>query len=147
MFTQADIKEAVASLTTYANWAPTRWDTKGLNLEDRQNWLVSPISKSRDSEAIEECNFDVMCDMLSAHDESDYEIHKFGHWACGFFEIAIVRPGSSAAEVLGEVKCKLENYPILNEHKLYEYEGVGEDDSDDCGDCECDECEEYEEEV
>jgi hypothetical protein len=50
------------------------------------------------------------------------EVHRFGHWGPGWYEIIIVRPGSKA-EVKGrEIEDSLEGYPILNENDFCERE-------------------------
>jgi hypothetical protein len=43
------------------------------------------------------------------------EVHRFGHWSPGWFEIILVRPGTAAAEVAVEIEERLEDYPLLDE--------------------------------
>jgi len=43
------------------------------------------------------------------------EVHRFGHWACGWFEIILVRPDTNAAKTAEEIEAALADYPILDE--------------------------------
>ena len=47
---------------------------------------------------------------------ADVEVHRFGHWACGWFEIVLIRPDSDAHIKALEIQSKLEDYPILSEN-------------------------------
>lgn len=116
-----DASEHAEDLPNYGDWSPTGMDHKGLNLPDRQAWKVGP-SRTRDSEIITESNFKAALASLGGESET-VEVHSFGHWACGWFEIIIVDPSDDAAmTALGEVVCALENYPILDEHDVSERE-------------------------
>jgi hypothetical protein len=105
----------VANLPTYRTWKPTGFDTPGLGLEERQDWLVGPCSRNRDSEALTRSNWDVFERELDAVDPTGYEVHRFGHWANGWFEIVLVKPDSKAYERACELACFLADYPILDE--------------------------------
>jgi hypothetical protein len=72
-----------ADLPTYASWAPTGLDTRGLGLDDRQDWLVGPVTTNRDAGALQRSNFAVVTDDLFRKDCNNVEIHRFGHWANG----------------------------------------------------------------
>jgi len=108
----------------YAQWAPSGFDTRGLALPDRQGWLVVPTSRNRDSGCLDESNFAVAEKLLAAVDPEgeDHENHRFGHWACGWFEILIVRPGSKAAAEAEGIEAGLENYPVLDDEDFSERE-------------------------
>jgi len=108
-------------MKTYSEFRPSQFDTKGLGLEDRQDWLVASVAQNRDSDVLTRCNFAVARDMLitaSGDDESDVEVHRFGHWANGWFEIILVRPGSAAAGAAEEIEAALADYPVLDENKF-----------------------------
>ena len=45
-------------MQTYREYSPTSFDVKGLALDDRQDWLVLGVSKTRDSEPRALSNFD-----------------------------------------------------------------------------------------
>ena len=107
-------------MSTYAQWSPTGFDTKGLNLPDRQDWIVGPCMLTRDSGPMSESNFAVMVGALreAGPVNEDYEVHSFNHWACGWFEIAIARPDTACAKAMESIKERLENYAILDEDDL-----------------------------
>ena len=99
-------------VTSYANWAPTQSDTRGLGLPDRQDWLVCPTSRTRDSGPLEQSNFAAMLDCLGGESDT-VEVHRFGHWGPGWFEVILVHP-QHAVEV-GKAVCALSDYPILDD--------------------------------
>jgi hypothetical protein len=110
----------------YKEFRPSTFDVAGLNLPDRQNWLVAPVTINRDSDLLEESNWNVVVKDLRLSDdnqeESDVEIHRFRHWACGWFEICLVRPGSKAEEKAREWESALAEYPIACENDYSERE-------------------------
>lgn len=79
--------------TKYKDWAPSQFDTRGLCLEDRQDWLVAPVILTRDSGPLERSNWRVVVEDLR-RDGCEVEVHRFGHWSCGWFEIALVYPAA-----------------------------------------------------
>lgn len=103
----------------YRDFAPTPMDPAGLALPDHQEWLVAPCTLSRDSAVLEESNWYAQLEMLGGESET-VEIHRFGHWACGWFEIVLVHP--DRALELEDIEAALHNYPILDEMDLSERE-------------------------
>jgi hypothetical protein len=80
------------------------------------DWLIAPCSHGRDSDCADESNWSSQeAELHQAGAPEDYEILRFGHWACGWYEIVIVRPGSPAAAKAEELAARLENYPLLDE--------------------------------
>lgn len=108
-----------ATLQTYREYSPTQFDTRGLNLPDRQDWFVAPVGRNRDSDCLAESNFAALVKALGGESDT-VEVHRFGHWACGWFEIVLVHP--SREEELGELECALASYPVLDEHDFSERE-------------------------
>ena len=109
----------------YRDYKPTTFDRAGLALDDRQDWIVVPCGRNRDSETLDESNFAAALATLGG--ESDTcEVHRFGHWACGWFEIIIVAP-ERAPEVKA-IAARLEDYPLLDEddHSTREHEAINE---------------------
>ena len=97
--------------TTYASHVPTAFD-RHIPLDDREDWYLAPVSRTRDSGVLDKSNFAVALDMLGG--ESDTcEVHRFGHWGPGWYEIILVSP-ERRAEV-EEMAAQLENYHILSE--------------------------------
>lgn len=108
-------------MQTYSEYAPTQWDTEGAFLSDQGRWLVVPCGFNRDSGCLDESNFIQALDRLGGESET-VELHRFGHWACGWFEIIIVNPDSPQANAAHEIESSLENYPILDESDCSERE-------------------------
>jgi hypothetical protein len=146
----ADPKE---HLKRYKDWSPSQFDTKGLGLEDRQDWFVAPVTRTRDSGVLEESNFAVVKRELEKADnaarqanyesavrfagpvkpenvdyEPSFEVHRFGHWGPGWFEIILCRPESKCAQVAADFACALADYPIADEehHSQAEHEEADE---------------------
>lgn len=100
-------------MKTYANWAPTQHDRKGLNLPDRQSWFVLPVILTRDSGPLEQSNFRACLAQLGGESDT-LEQHSFDHWACGRFNILLLDPSRQAEGDATE--ARLEDYPILDEN-------------------------------
>ena len=114
---------------TYRQFAPSTYDIRGLGLPSRQDWYVVPVTQNRDSPAYEVSNFRVALRMLGGEAEGEVEVHRFGHWACGWFEILLVSPSAVKAEQSAcEIERKLENYPLLDEDDVAELEEDSNDD-------------------
>lgn len=114
-------------MQTYAEFRPTAFDQAGAFLDDdRQSWIVGPCTVTRDSDPLEESNWESMLAMLrdlGADDAlEDWEIHRFGHWGPGWFEIVIARPGSKAAAVLVDLESRLDDYAVIDEEDYSERE-------------------------
>jgi hypothetical protein len=106
-------------MQTYKEYAPTQFDSKGLGLDDRQDWFVAPVSQTRDSEVLSRVNFKSALESLGGESET-VEVHRFGHWGPGWFEIILVHP-SRESEV-AELESTLEDYPVLDDSALSEAE-------------------------
>jgi len=62
----------------YREFSPTQFDTKGLGLDDRQDWLVASVSRTRDSDCLAESNFETALKSLGGEGD-DVEVHRFSH--------------------------------------------------------------------
>jgi hypothetical protein len=107
-------------MQVYSEFRPSQFDCKGLGCEDQQDWLVAPVANNRDADSLQRSNWAVVtCDLEKQPtlvcDEPDTEIHRFGHWANGWFEIMLVRPGSKAAECAQKWENSLADYPCASE--------------------------------
>jgi hypothetical protein len=100
-------------MQTYAEYQPTAFDGRGAFLPNRQNWLVV-IGRNRDSDHYTASNFDAALEMLGGESRS-VEVHRFGHWACGWLEIILVSPQSKKAAVARDIEERLQGYPLLDE--------------------------------
>jgi len=117
-------------MQTYRKFRPTACDVAGLGCENQQDWLVLPCGQNRDSGALDRSNFRTAEKILAEVDPngSDYEVHRFGHWACGWFEVILVRPETAAAKEAEGIEATLADYPILcdSDHSELEQEDANE---------------------
>lgn len=104
-------------MTTYAQFRPTAMDPSGLGLDSQQDWLVCPCTRNRDSGCLDNANFQATLNILGGESDT-VEVHRFGHWACGWFEIVLLSP--ERAEDLDSVTPS--DYPVLDDHLLSELE-------------------------
>jgi len=114
----------------YQEFQPTGFDSRGLGLPDRQDWRVlESVSRTRDSSLLAESNFEVACNILGEENEDSYEVHRFGHWGPGWFEIIIINPGNRAAMAAADdIERALADYPVLDDsdYSRRQYEAVQE---------------------
>lgn len=104
-------------MQTYSDHVPTCYD-RHIALDDREHWLIAPVSQTRDSGELDQSNFTVALDMLGGESET-VEVHRFGHWGPGWYEIIIVDPADTErAAILETIASRLEDYPILAEEDL-----------------------------
>ena len=108
----------------YSEFQPTGFDRKGAFLygEDeengnRQTWLVAPCGTNRDAEALTRSNWRGQLAELRRIDpkRDDHEVHRFGHWGPGWFELVLIRPASKCADLCEELERALANYPVLDD--------------------------------
>jgi hypothetical protein len=112
-------------MKTYREFRPTGFDAAGLGLPDRQDWLVVPIAVNRDTEdCLTLSNWRVMLRELAEVDPTgqNHEVHRFGHWGPGWFELILVRPGSATAERARVISDGLEEYPVADDSDFSDLE-------------------------
>ena len=114
-------------LVPYRQFAPTPFDCRGLRAEDmghdsdnpdRSEWLVMPVSQTRDSGILASSNFDATIRSLDETGEDGYEIHRFGHWGPGWYELILIRPGSQCEAVARDIVAALSHYPVLDDEDM-----------------------------
>lgn len=103
----------------YSQWSPTAHDARGLGLDDKQDWLVVGVMRTRDSGPLDESNFTAVLKALGGESDT-VEVHRFGHWGPGWFEIVLVHP--QHADAATKLEDALAYYPVLDENDLYERE-------------------------
>ena len=120
-----NLEQIKNSLQTFGEFQPTQFDRKGKGADfENRDWLVSSIQLNRDSGLIEKSNWLTLIDDLGALEPEGghhWEIHRFGHWACGWFEIVVLNPNSRDSRVLDQalkLESALQDYPILSEDRL-----------------------------
>ena len=115
-----DVSNPDLELTRYRDWAPTGYDRRGLALcsgdeDDRGDWYVVPVIRTRDSGPLEESNFSAALGIMGGESET-VEVHRFGHWACGWFEVILAEPGRLVDAFT--VAKRLDDHPVLDEDDL-----------------------------
>lgn len=84
--------------------------------------LVVVLSRSRDSEILDESNFESALDMLGG-ESKNVKVERFGHWACGWFELILVDPKSKKhLKIAQKIHNELKDYPVLDESDYSERE-------------------------
>lgn len=110
----------------YREYRPTQFDH---NIDiDRADWYVMPVSQTRDSGPLDQSNFQCFLEGLGGESET-VEVHRFGHWGPGWYEIIIVDPSDEKAMKAAEDMAEaLQNYPVLSDEDLSrrEWEGFEE---------------------
>lgn len=109
-------------LEIYKDHTPTAFDRHICGELD--SFYIAPCSQTRDSSTLERVNFETMASrVLAASQHDETEIHRFGHWACGWYEMLLIHPDDIPALVVAsELSAALESYSILDEEKLSEAE-------------------------
>ena len=106
----------------YSEHQPTGFDRKGAFLDDQQDWLVLPIGQTRDSDCLERSNFTIALEMLGDESET-VEVHRFGHWGPGWYEIIIIDPkDKDKVKIAEDIETSLADYPVLNEEHFSDLE-------------------------
>jgi hypothetical protein len=109
---------------TPKEFRPTQFDHH-YAVKDRENWFLAPVSRNRDSDALTRSNWNVFCGMIGEENEETYEIHRFGHWGPGWFEIILINPENKKLVTIGEeIENALADYPVIDDEHFscLEYE-------------------------
>lgn len=73
------------------------------------------VCRSRDSDTLTECNWDVALKRLGGESKS-VQIHRFSHWACGWWEaLAVHKRAKKKFKIAEDIRESLDAYPILDE--------------------------------
>jgi hypothetical protein len=102
----------------YKDFKPTQFD-RHIEMDSREKWFVAPVSINRDSQPLAISNFEA-CKKILEDKQIEFEEHRFGHWANGWFEIILVSP--DGMNELKSIEESLNNYPVLDEMDLSERE-------------------------
>lgn len=118
------------ALQVYRTFAPTAFDAAGL-AADRHgigDFLIAPVSQTRDSNCLDRSNFRACLRELGGESDT-VQVHRFGHWGPGWYELILIDPSDSKAVATAEeIADSLEDYPILDEedHSALETEQAAE---------------------
>lgn len=86
------------------------------------------IGQSRDSDAMERSNFECGLKLLGG-ESKDVQVHRFGHWGCGWFEQILIQPTATDTIAIAEKTLdELLKYPVIDEEHFcgLEYEEATE---------------------
>lgn len=100
-------------METYSEFRPTQFD-RHISIDSKEHWLVLPTGRNRDSNILTESNFELALQMLGGESDT-VDVHRFGRWAHGWFEIIIVDPESPQAKIAEDIERSLEDYPVLSD--------------------------------
>ena len=98
---------------------------------------VTVLGKHRDSDTLEQSNFDVALEMLGGVDAEELVItSRASHWAVGWVETILVSIDSEEKlKIVAEILDALDNYPVLDDCDLSEREEEARcSDFETCGD-------------
>jgi len=70
-------------------------------LEDRADWLIPKVGRTRDSHPLQQTRFWSAARALGGQSDT-VEIHRQRHWAVGWIEFILVAPGSEAHKIAKE---------------------------------------------
>lgn len=115
-------------MESYKDFSPSAVDETGLGIPNRQDWLVVPVGITRDSGPLSQSNFYSALESLGGESDT-VEIHRFGHWAWGWHEIILVKPGSLAESIADDIEAALADYPVLDESDYHDREVAAADSS------------------
>ena len=104
----------------YAN--PTGFDDLSNYMgETPEDSLLVLLGRNRESDLLSESNWETALKRLGGESET-VEIHRFGHWACGWLEYLCVKENTKAHELALEMEKAMEGYPVLDEEDWSERE-------------------------
>jgi hypothetical protein len=83
----------------------------------RGEWLVA-FTVHRDSDVIERSNWDVLTTYMTTKYPDDVYIERASHWAVGWMDHLLVRPGSPAVDAMVPFIERLKDYPVLDDEHL-----------------------------
>jgi hypothetical protein len=84
------------------------------------SYFSAGVGQSRDSDALEQCNFDCMLAKLGGESNTVVVVRET-HWRLGWVKwIAINQDDETALKIADEIAGKLKSYPIMddNHHRM-----------------------------
>lgn len=81
---------------------------------EREDWLIA-LTQHRDSDALERSNWEVITETMTRWHPDDVAIERSSHWAVGWVEYLLVRPGTPAVVSAEGWAERLADYPVADE--------------------------------
>lgn len=72
------------------------------------------LTQNRDSDVLQRSNFKSALKKLGGEGDN-VEIHRFGHWACGWWEVLAVKRGTPQHAIALQIEEKMEDYPVVDD--------------------------------
>jgi hypothetical protein len=88
--------------------------------------LYSLLTRNRESDTLTKSNWICALELLGGESES-VVIHRFGHWACGWYEVLAVAKGTPEFAIAEDIEKQLDEHPVLNEEHWSESETIEAD--------------------
>lgn len=110
-------------MQTYKEFNPTEFDSHSnfmahSDIAYLADWYVV-LGQNRDSDCLTESNFATALKELGGESET-IEVHRFGHWACGWYELLLAAPIHK--EKVADIERRMDSYPVLDEDDFSERE-------------------------
>jgi hypothetical protein len=104
MRTLLQVVERPSALDSFANYIGERPDA---------DWDCL-LTQNRDSDCLARSNFSSALKELGGECEN-VVVHRFGHWACGWWEALAVKQGTDEHRIAMQIESRVENYPVVDE--------------------------------
>ena len=90
------------------------------------------VTKTRDANVLDRANWDAALDRLTPTgpdtigllNRDDWTVETSAHWAVGYIEFIVARPGTQAAYLGACIREELADYPVLDDELHSEYENM-----------------------
>ena len=104
----------------------TGWNLEKYAASNDPPWSgvdIGPVGRHRDSEALDNSNFEVIYEDLKTRFPDSVDVVHFGHWAVGWVEEIAYDPGNAdLVAAIEEWREKLDNYPVADEEHYSQLE-------------------------
>lgn len=76
--------------------------------------LYAVLTQNRDSDCLTRSNFTSALKMLGGESDNVH-IYRFGHWACGWWEVIAVKKNTPEYAIAEKILDDLSDYPVVDE--------------------------------
>ena len=101
---------------------PSGWDSlSNYSGETEFGAFDALLTQNRDSGKLTRSNFEVALKALGGESDN-VEVHRFGHWACGWWEVIAVKRGTPEYRIAEDIEASLSDYPVLDDEHYSQLE-------------------------